>query len=237
MNASLANCIRSALAVAALAGVDAAAAARLDPVLESRLSAAGANTPLEVIVSFEGDGPPAPDDLALLQSLGLRGITLHSLPIAGVLATRAQVDALLADDDVRSVWFNAPLAYENEQATALTSVDRLRTEPLLRNNGLPFSGRGIGVLVNDSGVDGTHADIRYPDHVVQNVAAQTKVEVITWAGHCEVHERFTTDDIERFRLLYPGVIVLAEERGTPGRCSHRRAAGSQQQQIEPEPVG
>jgi quinolinate synthase len=41
------------------------------------------------------------------------------------------------------------------------------------------------------------------------VASQTDVEVILWQGHCEVHERFTPDDIEVFRRQWPGVKVLA----------------------------
>ena len=178
MTRPLSHCIRGALALAALSVFDPAAAARLDAALAERLQATAANTPLEVIVTFDGEGAPDAGDLALLQSLGLRGITLRSLPIAGVLATPAQVDALLANDEVRSVWFNAPLAYENDQATQLTSVDRLRTESLMRSAGLPFSGRGIGVLVNDSGVDGTHRDLTYPEHVVQNVAAQTNLHSV-----------------------------------------------------------
>ena len=30
------------------------------------------------------------------------------------------------------------------------------------------------------------------------------VEIITWAGHCEVHERFTAEDIREVRESYPG---------------------------------
>ena len=168
-------CARAALALGILAATDPAIAARLDRALEHRLQAVGDLTPVEVIVTFEGTGAPDADDIALLSGLGLDGITLRSLPIAGVLANRSQVEALLADADVRSVWFNAPLAYENLEATALTSVDRLRGESLMRSQGLPVSGRGVGVLINDSGVDGTHADLQYPEHVVQNVAAQTNL--------------------------------------------------------------
>ena len=41
------------------------------------------------------------------------------------------------------------------------------------------------------------------------VASQTDVEVILWDGHCEVHERFTPDDIADFRRQWPGVKVIA----------------------------
>lgn len=69
--------------------------------------------------------------------------------------------------------------------------------------------------------------IMIPDEfLAKNVAAQTNVEVITWAGHCEVHERFTTDDIERFRLLYPGVVVLAHPECPPEVVQASDFAGS-----------
>src|ERR1700748_2630621 len=39
--------------------------------------------------------------------------------------------------------------------------------------------------------------IMLPDEfLAQNTATQTKVEIIAWSGHCEVHERFTADDIK-----------------------------------------
>lgn len=164
------------LAAAILATPFMAEARRLDPLLEQMLPTTAADAPLEVIVSFEGDQPLSSAQQQRLAALGLKGVTLQSLPIAGVLATPAQIDALLAMDDVRSVFLNAPLDYDNREATALTGVDRLRTDRNYRSNGTPFSGRGIGVLVNDSGVDGTHNDIKYPQHVKQNVLAQTNLQ-------------------------------------------------------------
>jgi serine protease AprX len=166
---------RTLLLAAMLSSPLLAEAARLDPALSSRLPALGAAGSLEVIVSFEGDGAPAPAQVAALRALGLGGVTLQSLPIAGVRANRAQIDALLARDDVRSVWFNAPLEHENKEATALTGVDKLRADRNLRNAGLPYSGRGVAVLINDSGIDGTHPDVKFGDHVVQNVLAQTNL--------------------------------------------------------------
>jgi len=52
--------------------------------------------------------------------------------------------------------------------------------------------------------------IMLPDrYLAQNVAAETKVEIIAWAGQCEVHERFSAADIATLRQSHPGVIVLA----------------------------
>ena len=39
--------------------------------------------------------------------------------------------------------------------------------------------------------------------------------MITWAGHCEVHEQFTPGDIAELRASHPGVIVLAHPECPP----------------------
>jgi quinolinate synthase len=58
--------------------------------------------------------------------------------------------------------------------------------------------------------------IMIPDeYLARNIAAQTTVEIIAWKGHCEVHERFTTDDIRSMRENYPGVTVLAHPECPP----------------------
>jgi serine protease AprX len=156
------------------------AQAALGPSLQDALSDALVTDRLQVIVTFDGDGPLTALQRTRLASVGVAGVTMQSLPIAGVLATPAQVGQIASLPGVRSVWHNDPLEYENDGATALTGVDRLRTDPDLRTAlGLPFSGKGIGVLVNDSGVDGTHPDIQYPNHVVQNVSAQTNLNSLS----------------------------------------------------------
>lgn len=185
----------SVLATAILASPMIAEARRLDLALESMLPTLSATQPVEVIVSFHGKGPLSATQKAKLASLGLTGRTMSSLPIAGVLATPTQIRALLGMSEVRSVWYNAPLSYENREATALTGVDAMRLDPSLRRNGLPYSGKGIGVVVNDSGVDGTHADIKFGSHVVQNVAAQANLRNLTGIGPITRVENLPNTDI------------------------------------------
>jgi len=58
--------------------------------------------------------------------------------------------------------------------------------------------------------------IMMPDrYLAQNVANETGVEIIAWQGRCEVHERFTSEDIKLFREQNPGVVVLAHPECTP----------------------
>ncbi|MEL6359674.1 MAG: quinolinate synthase NadA [Pseudomonadota bacterium] len=55
-----------------------------------------------------------------------------------------------------------------------------------------------------------------PDQwLAKNVAAMTTVKIVTWAGGCEVHERFSVEDIEELRAANPGVIVLAHPECPP----------------------
>ncbi|MFD2245794.1 S8/S53 family peptidase [Pontibacter ruber] len=141
-----------------------------------------ANTlPAEVIVTFNGDGAPTPTQLNVLNNLGItKGIALKSLPIVGVLATAAQVDALSKSPEVKSVFLNKKLTYYNYNGTHLTGVRRLRTdkEMIARNKGIPVSGKGVGVMINDSGVDGTHDDIKLGTHLVQNVMGSTNLNAV-----------------------------------------------------------
>jgi quinolinate synthase len=58
--------------------------------------------------------------------------------------------------------------------------------------------------------------IMIPDeYLAKNIAAETNVEIITWAGHCEVHERFEAADIAELREAHPGVTVLAHPECPP----------------------
>ncbi|MGH7047439.1 MAG: quinolinate synthase NadA [Stellaceae bacterium] len=58
--------------------------------------------------------------------------------------------------------------------------------------------------------------IMLPDeYLARNIATQTKVEIIAWKGHCEVHERFTAEDVRSVRASHPGVVVLAHPECPP----------------------
>jgi quinolinate synthase len=58
------------------------------------------------------------------------------------------------------------------------------------------------------------------------VAAQTDVEIILWQGHCEVHERFTADDLRLFREDNPDIYVLAHPECPPDVLEEADFVGS-----------
>ncbi len=74
---------------------------------------------------------------------------------------------------------------------------------------------------------GTDRVIMIPDeYLALNIAARTGVQVITWPGHCEVHERFTPADIRQIREERPGVVVFAHPECPPEVVAEADLAGS-----------
>jgi quinolinate synthase len=69
--------------------------------------------------------------------------------------------------------------------------------------------------------------ILLPDEfLAKNVATQTGIKIISWHGRCEVHERFTAEDVAELRLAHPGVVVLAHPECPPDVMAAADFAGS-----------
>jgi len=66
-----------------------------------------------------------------------------------------------------------------------------------------------------------------PDQfLARNTAKLTRKKVLTWQGSCEVHERFTPEEIKKFRAAWPGVVVLAHPECPPEVVAEADFAGS-----------
>ena len=79
-------------------------------------------------------------------------------------------------------------------------------------------------VVESLGVDSV---IMLPDeYLAQNVAAKTKVKIIAWRGHCEVHERFTAAEVRTLRADHPGVVILAHPECPPEVIAEADYTGS-----------
>jgi quinolinate synthase len=62
-------------------------------------------------------------------------------------------------------------------------------------------------VVESFGVDKV---LLIPDeYLAQNVALQTKVKILTWKGHCEVHERFTAEELLAYKEADPDIQIIA----------------------------
>src|SRR3954451_2814694 len=74
---------------------------------------------------------------------------------------------------------------------------------------------------------GVERVIMLPDEfLARNVAAEITVEVIAWTGHCEVHERFSAEEVRQLRDNHPGVVVLAHPECPPEVLAEADFAGS-----------
>jgi serine protease AprX len=170
----------SLLATGLLSSGLALAAAEIDPLLSERLASALPGERLEVVISFAQSDAPRAGQIAALQQIGIESaVSMQSLPIAGALATPNQIQALAARADVASIYFNAPLQYMNLDSRRISGAARAVDNPGDFGRVLPFSGRGVTVLVNDSGVDASHMDLSYGNHVVENVQGLTNLRAVS----------------------------------------------------------
>ena len=72
-----------------------------------------------------------------------------------------------------------------------------------------------------------------PDEfLAQNVAKQTKVEVLTWGGHCEVHERFSGPQMRSFRNAEPDMKIIAHPECPPEVLDEADFSGSTSGMID-----
>ena len=95
------------------------------------------------------------------------------------------------------------------------------------------SGNAVKVVEAIARDFGTDTVIMIPDkYLARNVANQTGVKVITWEGACEVHERFTAQQIRDYRTGHPGIVVLAHPECPPEVVAEADFAGSTAAMID-----
>ncbi len=80
---------------------------------------------------------------------------------------------------------------------------------------------------------GTDKVIFIPDEYLgKYVASQTDVEVILWKGACEVHERFTGDELRTYRQSHPGIEIIAHPECPPDVLNEADFVGSTSGMIQ-----
>jgi quinolinate synthase len=130
-------------------------------------------------------------------------------PTKIVLIPDERAGCSLADsitaDDIRTIRANHPgvpvVTYVNTSAAVKAESDICCT-----------SGNAVAV-VESLGVDEV---IFLPDEYLANfVAQQTDVKIISWQGHCEVHERFTAEELEQYRSEFDQLTIIAHPECPP----------------------
>ncbi|WP_416879193.1 quinolinate synthase NadA [Litorimonas sp.] len=78
------------------------------------------------------------------------------------------------------------------------------------------SSNAVAVVEHIAAEMGVDKVIMIPDEfLAKNVAKQTNIEIIAWHGRCEVHARFSAQDVREMREANPGVTVLAHPECPP----------------------
>ena len=166
--------VLAVMAILALGSGRAMADARIGQQLASRLASALPFQQLEIVVVYKQSGPVHTTQVQALQALGiLRGLSFRQLPVVGALATPGAIRQLARRSDVLSIHANSTLTYYNNDARLISGVDDLQADP-----DYGFTGAGVAVVVNDSGIDATHGDLAFGDRVVENVQALTNLSAV-----------------------------------------------------------
>jgi subtilisin family serine protease len=158
-----------AILVMVVLGIAINAAPSVDALLSSRINAAPL-APTPVVITF--NQRPTNADFAMLQSLGITGGRyLNQLPIVLTSINRVQFNALKTKSGIRSLYANRTFRLLDLESRTITGVEDLvrDQQATALNQGLPVSGRNIGVAYIDTGIDATHPDLQLGQNVIQNV--------------------------------------------------------------------
>jgi quinolinate synthase len=80
---------------------------------------------------------------------------------------------------------------------------------------------------------GAEKVIFLPDqYLASYVASQTDVKIIAWKGACEVHERFTGDELAKYRAADPSVQIIAHPECPPDVLGEADYTGSTKGMID-----
>jgi len=70
------------------------------------------------------------------------------------------------------------------------------------------------------------------EYLAKYVQTKTKVEIIAWKGHCEVHERFTAEELEAYRKADPATRIIAHPECPPDVIAAADFTGSTAAMID-----
>jgi quinolinate synthase len=80
---------------------------------------------------------------------------------------------------------------------------------------------------------GSDTDIMVPDqYLAKYVASKTSVKIIAWKGACEVHERFTGDELRSYRAADPSIQIIAHPECPPDVIKEADFTGSTAHMID-----
>ena len=136
-----------------------------------------ADEAVRLIATFDSPESAAAARPELRQYGRFVGPEFEKMPIQGLAVCPEDVERLTQTTGMIGLWRDRQLQGDLHQAVVASSVKEVWTDSdfTALNGGLTVEGRGVGVLVNDSGFDGMDSDINAtataegPRRLVQNV--------------------------------------------------------------------
>lgn len=147
--------------------------AKVDPLIVNHFNLRGGLKPIPVVITYKA--MPSTTDLNRLQLAGItKGIRMRELPMVIAPMNAAQLASVKTQPGVKSIWANRimkPFMNESRRFIGVPQMmaDRDVQQANIQNPGMPISGKGVGIGYIDTGIDATHADLKYGTKTVQNV--------------------------------------------------------------------
>src|SRR5437667_7246444 len=133
----------------------------VDPILQEQLSTLEATHQVQAVVNFN---PAVTSGVALanaIQNLGAGTVTFNNLESVGVLATPGQISAVAGLAGASEIYANRQLTFFIPEPNTYIGADAAW-------DSLGITGKGVGIAILDSGIDGTHPDLAFNTKTVQN---------------------------------------------------------------------
>ena len=147
--------------------------AKVDPLIVNHFNLRDGLKPIPVVITYKA--MPSATDLNRLQLAGItKGIKMRELPIVIAPMNAAQLASVRTHSGVKSIWANRIMKPFTNESRRFIGVPQMMADRnvLLANYqhpGMPISGKGVGIGYIDTGIDATHADLKYGTKTVQNV--------------------------------------------------------------------
>ena len=139
----------------------AAGGARIDPQLTAALASAAPTAQLVTIVNYDPSQTSTLGIVNRVLRLGAGVMRFRNLSMLVTLGTPAQIQAIAGLPGVQSVYANRALPTLLRESTQSLRADQVWADGI--------TGKGVGVAIMDSGINGLNADVAYPTKTVANV--------------------------------------------------------------------
>ena len=134
---------------------------RIDPQLGAALASALPTAQLVTIVNYDPGQTTTLSIANRVMRLGAGVMTFRNLSMLVTIGTPAQIQAIAGLPGVQSVYANRRVPTLLRESTQSLRADQVWADGV--------TGKGVGVAIMDSGINGLNPDVAYPSKTVANV--------------------------------------------------------------------